>query len=457
MNTTKKSQDPNTVEFNTISEINVLRTLVAFCNTNGGTIDIKNDKKEIDEEYFWANIKDSKKLPYWLVQNNNSEDSHLLSRSIDFSYITRGNKSFFSIKINSCKFKNGYLYLTNGDKGKEYYFRVNRKNIRVDEEHVSYWAKIALYDAPKYVDYQPNDESLKSKLEKVRNRIDVKAIGDQIRNDYVYKYLDLEATLRSLENKNFRFVEPTNWDDQYEGRFYNAKYKKTGNSNLNPNLTPFLYATCLTTKPENEAAWILYPHNKKGLASRCVEFKLNKKKLLDQMIHYVLNSWNTPNGEKCSLYFGRVEYLSKSDIENLHKKKIGIKENLNYKKYFDNFSLECYLNLLLLKREAFKHEEELRVFIVPKVGKTKTRRAKNGNYIQNNKIGKSIRPQDTLINIDWGSIIEEVRIDKNCTEYEKGLLKDRLKYVNPNIPIDDKYDPYEDKSLKKGPLKIETN
>ena len=66
-------------------------------------------------------------------------------------------------------------------------------------------------------------------------------------------------------------------------------------------------------------------------------------------------------------------------------------------------------------------------------------------------------------------MIEEVRIDKNCSSYEKGLLKeaiedliDRLIPSPRNAALKLKlqpkdFDPYEDESLKKSPLKITTN
>lgn len=445
------------VDFQKYSEINVLRTLVAFCNTNGGIIRIRDNKKEIDEDFIYSMLRDNRgRLPHWLISFGYNEDINLLSNSLYFKSITIDNESFFTIEVDTCKFKNGYLYLTNNDGGKEYYFRVKGKNVKTDEKTASYWEKIALFDSPIYNDYQPDEEGIKKELEKARDRVVVKSIGELTRNTYIYKYLDLESALQSLENNNLRFVEPTNWDDQYEGRFYNAKFKNPMMSYHSSSLTPFLYATCLSTKQESEAAWVLYSHNKKGLASRCVEFKLNRKKLFDQIVKHVLDSLS--NGDSYSLYIGRVEYLSKFVIDNLHRKHVGKSKNINknYLQYFDKFTLESYLNLLLLKRLSFQHEEELRIFIVPKSGKIKTRRTKSGKYSQNGKTGKSIKPQDTFVKIDWGTIIEEIRIDKNCTNYEKKLLKDRLNAINPAIIIDEDYDPYEDKSLKSGPLTIVT-
>ena len=147
-------------------------------------------------------------------------------------------------------------------------------------------------------------------------------------------------------------------------------------------------------------------------------------------------------------------------------------ENNDYKKYFNHFSLECYLNLLLLKRDTFEHEEEARIFIIPpdQTTKEKTKRMKNGKIVTSSKDGP------LYVDIQWEDIIEEVRIDKHCSEYEKSILQrklddlfeDRLKVLRRNGGNFDEekekakftlnpFDPYEDKSLKQGPLSIITN
>lgn len=452
-----KLQKKEVADFQKFSEINFLRTLIAFMNTDGGIIRINNKTKTISESFVFDVLRENlRRLPHGHLSFGHNRDIELFSQSLFLKSITIDNTPYFIIEVDKNRSENGFYYLLNDEGGKDYYFRVKGKNVKTEEKDADYFEKIALFNSPTYNDYQPIDEDLKSQLEKLGEEITVKSIGDLTRNTYIYKYMDLESALLSLENGSLRLVEPTNWDDQYEGRFYNARYYKTKSRLLNASLTPFLYATCLSTKQENEAAWVLYAHNRKGLASRCVEFKLNIKKLFDQITKYALDSLF--KGEALSLYFGRVEYLSKYIIDNLHRKHVGKSKtiNKNYIKYFVNFRLESYLNLLLLKRSAFEHEEELRIFIVPKSSKIKTRRTRSGKYSQNGRTGKSIKPQDIFIKIDWGAIIEEVRIDKNCTTYEKNLLKDRLNAIDPSISVDDNYDPYEDKSLKRGPISIIT-
>ena len=449
-------QKKETADFKKFSEINVIKTLIAFWNTDGGIIQIRDDERALDENFFYSVLRGVRgKLPFGVLTGDYSKDKNVLSNSLYLRSTIIDGTPFFVIDVYKVYSKKDLFYLLNDDGGKDYYFRVKGKNVKTDEKNASYWEKIALYDAPKYNDYQPADDVLNSKLNGLRGEIVIRSIGDITRKRFVYKYMDLESALLSLENGTLRFVEPTNWDDQYEGRFYNAVYYDSNNNILNSNLTPFLYATCLSTKQENEAAWVLYAHNRKGLAARCVEFKLNIKSLLDQITKHVIDSYYSEN--RMSLYFGNVTYLTKFDIDNLHKKYVPCKPtNDNYHKYFDNFSLKCYLNLLLLKRVTFEHEKEFRIFIIPEDKLPKTRKIGSEDYIRDGKTGKDVYPQSTFVHIDWTEIISEVRYDKNSTSYEYALLENAIKKINPSIPIKE-YDPYEDESMSKSPLNISTN
>lgn len=361
-----------------------------------------------------------------------------------------------------------------------YYFRTSNKTFRTDENGIDYALKVINHNFPVFTNYMPNSISSSHYWLIFKGNIRIQYIGEIPKGAYLYKYMDLESALRSLEpdekNKktSLRFVEPTNWEDQYEGRFYNANYFLDNDKRheISSELTPFLYACCFTTKRDNEAAWSLYSHNKTGLASRCVEFRIKKRELYDQLFNYALD--NKRDGKYPSIFFGNVIYYDKFDIDNLHIRELGAskEDNINYHKYFDNFSLECYLDLLLLKRVAFEHEKELRVFIIPPdhKDKKKTKRNKKGQF------SKGMTPDCIFVNVNWSSLIEEVRIDKRCSDYEKSILQKKLNILYEEqkeyltrigTSFDDdklkrkfqlvEFDPYEDESLKKGPISVITN
>ena len=220
-------------------------------------------------------------------------------------------------------------------------------------------------------------------------------IGNRNKKHCVYKYMDLEAAIYCLKGNNIQFVEPTEWDDRYEIRFYNADYTNVIKSNLG-NFPPKLYACCFTNNKASEAAWKLYSHSKVGLASRCIQFRIQLSKLRQELTKYAQK-------EDCQIYEGFINYsLTDYEIEHIHKK-----NNTLYQEIFnENFDLAGYLSLLLIKRQLFYHENEFRYFIIPKNGKINER--------------KKIFPI-----INWGNIITDVYFN-DCSDIEIEILKHYL-------------------------------
>lgn len=430
-----------------------LTSICAFLNSDGGKILIGfNDTGELVgiEKPNDINVRITKDI------------DRFFSKFTDKINI-RINQSFIEITVEKSDKEHGYAYLSDSNGNKFFYFRIGEKNIKTDEEHAPYWETVSLYDLPVFKEYAPSDNKKKIPYKQLLSdkNVSFEQIGKLPYGNFFYKYMDLESALLSLsknveksQKPNLRFVEPSFWDDQYEGRFYNAIYDGNKEDTIK---TPFLYACCFSSKRENEAAWILYSHNKKGLASRCVEFCLNRNKLREEL------SKNIDNG--MSLYIGTVKYENKEIIDNLHLPNIGDDnhKNSNYYKYFANFTLQSYLNLLLLKRPTFEHEKEVRIFIIPNIGKQKSRRNNSGELEKN--------ADPIFINIDWVNVIEEIKIDKNCSNYEKELLQEKIYNLLEDIKNDiteDEYqrlqlkltikefDPYKDESLVSGPLSITT-
>ena len=454
-------------------------------NTDGGTISIEltryNEKSGYPEKTV-EQILETWREKFKLKSKTGEQ---ILASQVNH-IIVPGEKSgqctiHFEIKV--LNHKNDYVYINNVKTGKdEVYIRVNNKDVKTDKDGASYWKLVALHDFPIIKDYEPSDSAEKKVINdfKKKNGVKFKVIGSLPKGkDYFYKYMDLESALLSLTFNNndgngrrkktsLRFVEPSYWDDQYEGRFYNAIFD---DCDIDAKRAPFLYACCFSSRRENEAAWILYSHNKTGLASRCVEFTFSRTKLREQLVKNLKN---------CELYIGSVKYKSKSYIDIVNEPKIGDPafSNEDYINYFQDFSIERYMNLLLLKRLTFEHEQEVRIFVVPdsKRSNNKSRRTPKGNLV------KKAKP--LLVHIDWLEVIREIKIDKNCTELEKSLLKEKLQIligekmaeirkINAGKMTEDQFkeienkfkmmltlkefDPYEDESLDKGPLKIKTN
>lgn len=214
-------------------------------------------------------------------------------------------------------------------------------------------------------------------------------IGNREKQMYIYKYMDIETAILCLKNNNIRFVEPTLWQDKYESRFYTADYSKIIKDKKN--IIPKLYSCCFTLSKASEAAWRIYSYDKLGLASRCVQFRINKRLFREKLDEYAKKN-------SCKIYEGNINYtLSDFRINHLH-----LVGHYGYNEVFNSdFNLNNYLSLLLLKRSAFNYENEFRYFIIP----------------DNGMANKQIFPT-----IEWSDIVVDVKVDRNCSEIEIEIL-----------------------------------
>lgn len=198
----------------------------------------------------------------------------------------------------------------------------------------------------------------------------------------IFKYMSLEAFITSLHSGTWRFFEPHKWSDKFERRFYCANYQLP----MTPDSTPQLFATCVTKCRNSEAAWKVYSLGQ-GLGGHCVQIKLDIGKLRRQI-----------RANKVRYYERVITYHNEGYLFNLH-----LPGKPGYSKYFKYFNLKSFLRLLALKRDAYSYEQEVRLFVIPKPKQPRDPRKK---------------PLHHDLKISWKDVIEEVRVDRNCSYAE---------------------------------------
>lgn len=252
----------------------------------------------------------------------------------------------------------------------------------------------------KFVDYI---NAVLSNTGKFKDYKRITHIGERIKNRNVYKYMDIDTAINyclRVDHNSIQFVQPTQWPDKYEERFYNASYSNILRKKEDKiEKTPRLYACCFTIASTSEAAWNTYSYNKTGRGSQCVQFKINMKKLRIALNEYADDEYD--------VYEGPVFYKPDYAITNLHFKTTADgNPSLAYQACFWAFNRIKYLALLLLKRDAFEYEKEVRFFLVPK---------------DQTRVQDKIYPK-----IPYADIVEGVKVSDDCPAVYRDDLRAAL-------------------------------
>ena len=214
------------------------------------------------------------------------------------------------------------------------------------------------------------------------------------------KYMTVDAFKKCIDfdgskkKTTIQFVEPYEWDDEFEQRFYIAKYD---NITKDKDLHPRLYACCFSSVKKSYAAWKVFEDKKKGDEGLCVKIVIDRKKFSKELCKFESRTYN--------LYEGLVDYsLSDFNILHLHERNVSGSLNLYHKLFFQtSFGLANYLSLLLIKRDIFDYEKEIRYFLIPP---------------------KPIKETKIYPEIDWGKVIKDVEVDIHYPDVEFLKLKD---------------------------------
>lgn len=232
--------------------------------------------------------------------------------------------------------------------------------------------------------------------------------------------MDWKAFQGTLSN-GLRFCEPSCWDDGFEKRFYGADY--TAITHATGVFPRQVYACCMALEGNCEAAWKIY-----GKGGVCVRLTIRRSVFLDILARHAKNS-------SMDAYEGKIIYLRKYTLSNLHLPKksgaISIHEALFNR---DVFTLDDFLSLLLMKRNDFEYEKEVRYFLVP----------------QNNE--EQDKHYLSLENDDWNNLVEKVTLVAPLSGKEGDSSEDleqcrrEIQERFPNIPVEI-YNPNEDEEI----------
>lgn len=251
----------------------------------------------------------------------------------------------------------------------------------------------------------------------LRKNLDVNV--PQKDNVPVYKYMTISTALKCLGidgerlKTTLRFTQPSEWNDPAEKAFYEATLKR-GKETLNF----YAYACCVSKQQQSEAAWMTYEY---GKHEGCVKFSIDKEKLYQE-----IENWAANNG--FTFYYDEAIYSDWGKLKELAEKIWNTEE---VQKGSNILDVEKFLCMLLLKRNAYKYEDEIRLFLIKGDGKTQ-------------KIDDEGKPTKILdIAINLPDCINAIYIGKTCgykmvEQLKNSQYKDKVHdstWDNDKVPV----------------------
>ena len=201
----------------------------------------------------------------------------------------------------------------------------------------------------------------------------------------LHKYMPLEYALRTLNEKKLWFANPTTWRDPFEKRFIEAQYKSKEGKISAFKWKDRVFCICMTQTATSEACWNIYSYQQIG-----IEFRIIKRQLYKEL-QKIQNQYD--------IYIGKVEYMKTADIKKEPIRSIPFGEPIPKVN-----TQEWKARLLLLKRIAYKYENEIRIMLVKK------------NRTKEQGINLKYQCENT-------DLIEKIVLDPSISDNTTALLK----------------------------------
>ncbi|MGO9533902.1 MAG: DUF2971 domain-containing protein [Syntrophobacteraceae bacterium] len=222
----------------------------------------------------------------------------------------------------------------------------------------------------------------------------LKGIIESDLDTQVYRIYSINRLVELLQNSSLTLVRPRMWDDPFENFILRCTVIDEADGkhlHLDPIANKW-YGLCWTYNQETDAMWRIYGKDGNG-----VRIRTTIKKIADQI-------WDSERDDSRLRYFiGKVEYRKREVLENFMKETTLVA--LSSGGQSDKFA-----ETLLMKRTAFRHEEELRVLAHDINGDDP--RAKGDIY---------------SVDVDPNDFIEEVCLDPRLSSEQAKKMENEIR------------------------------
>ena len=198
-------------------------------------------------------------------------------------------------------------------------------------------------------------------------------------DSYVYRILPFNRFIESIKKQEFIFVSVNKWQDPLENFIFKQDYRmKNGEIFSFDSIRNHIYAQCWTLNEESDFSWKVYSHDFSG-----IKLKSQIKNLYERLGSLVTEANNR-------LRVGKVMYWPLEKIKEIYEK--------DFTKYEFQARELTFTWSLFIKREIYKHENEVRFIYVSE---------DNDDFSDFYKF-----------KIDYNEIIESVSIDPRTSTEE---------------------------------------
>lgn len=160
-------------------------------------------------------------------------------------------------------------------------------------------------------------------------------------NQNIYRIISYDRFIELFKTKKNALVKPKLWEDTFENFTLKSKLKYPGNTEIELDTHERLYGQCWTTSKASDAMWRIYSPDKKG-----IRIRTTIDNLFTSLSIALTESRMT---EPC---VGRVKYRSEEKILDKARNAFSSDGRMTFGSLF---------NSILIKRKAFKHENEIRL------------------------------------------------------------------------------------------------
>ncbi len=227
-------------------------------------------------------------------------------------------------------------------------------------------------------------------------------------DDPIYRICNYDYIKNEFINKRINLRKVLEWDDPYENIVLRSRCIIFNKEEVSlKTLVASWFGLSWSKIPESDALWRIYSPNKNG-----IQLKTTPRKLLSTLINLNPNKFIT-----FRIYMGYMNYFSKDEIRNFINE-ISIEGLASYASNLN------FAKSLFIKRDTFKHEDEVRIIIDHK--------------IDNDVYGDIVLDENkTFLNLqcNWNEIIDSITLDPRIDDIETSKKKSELSELFPNVQI----------------------